>query len=164
MLITQDELVRKISELKETGSFDLSTEEDLSLAVMNLVSLEEHLFFTAEKTKKDTYFDFAEQIREMRKSLLARMMPQNEGETWCITKHLLAASMRLLEVGTKLRSNGKKEEAKDMFDKSYELYTLFWAIRLKLVDLPKLKTKSTTGKAWTKEDIVNKLVDCCNEK
>lgn len=162
--ITQDELQKKINELKASGSVDLSTEEDLSLAIMNLVSLEEHFFFTGEKTKKDKYFDMMEQIREMRKSLMTRMMPENEGETWCISKHLLASSMRLMEVGTKLQSSGKNNEARDMFDKSYELYSIFWAIRLKLVDLSNTEQAgSDKDQPWTKEDIVNKLVDCCNE-
>lgn len=171
-LITQEQLVKKINELKASGSFDLSTEEDLSLAIMNLVSLEEHFFFTAQKTGKPNYLDLLEQTREIRKSLLARMVPQHEGETWCISKHLLAATMRLMEVGTKLQGDKKTDEAKVIFDRAYEVYSLFWALRLKLIDLAGVKkvgshqlnthdAGSTTP--WTKQDIVSKLVDCCNE-
>lgn len=172
-IINQDELIKKVNELKASGSVDLSTEEDLSLAIMNLVSLEEHFFFTAQKTKQPNYLDLLQQTREIRKSLLARMVPQNEGETWCISKHLLAATMRLMEVGTKLHSDGKTDEAKLMFDRAYEVYSMFWALRLKLIDVSgvaKVDThqlnihdasKATTP--WTKEDIVSKLVDCCNE-
>ncbi|MCL5774721.1 MAG: hypothetical protein M1333_00750, partial [Patescibacteria group bacterium] len=137
--LTQEQLVQKINELKASGNFDLSMEEDLSIAIMNLVSLEEHFFFTAEKTKKDEYFDLLTQTREIRKTLLAKMIDQHEGETWCITKHLLAASMRLMEVATKLQSSNKATEAKEMFDKSYELYSLFWALRLKLISTADLQ-------------------------
>ena len=133
-VLTQEQLIKKINELKASGNFDLSMEEDLSIAIMNLVSLEEHFFFTAEKTKKDEYFDLLSQAREIRKELLAKMIDRHEGETWCITKHLLAASMRLMEVGTKLQSTGKAEEAKDTFNKAYKLYTLFWGLRLKLIN------------------------------
>ena len=130
-----EKLIKKVEVMKKSGSVDLSTEEDLSLAVMNLISLEEHFFFTGEKTGKSEYFDFMDEIRTLRKELLAKMIDKHEGETWCISKHLLATTMRLMEVGTKLYSDGKKEEAKEIFDKSYKTYSLFWAVRLKLLDV-----------------------------
>jgi hypothetical protein len=168
------QLLTRVDELKKGGNFDLSTEEDLSIAIMNLVSLEEHFFFTGEKTEKSEYFDLLQETREIRKSLLGRMIPAHEGETWCISKHLLAASMRIMEVGTKLLGDGKKEEAEDMFQKAYKVYAMFWGLRLKLIDTKGVKKikdtqlnvhdKNPNGeKSWTVEDIVEKLVDCCDE-
>lgn len=170
--INPNEFIKKINELKSGGGVDLSTDEDLSLAIMNLVSLEEHFFFTAKKTNKSNYLDLLNQTREIRKSLLARMIPQNEGETWCISKHLLAATMRLIEVGTKQYSDGKIEEAKFMFDRAYEVYSMFWALRLKLIDISGVRQVDAhklnvhdinIPSPLTKEDLVSKLVDCCNE-
>lgn len=158
------DLILKVEEMKKSGTVDLSTEEDLSLAIMNLISLEEHFFFTGAKTKKDEYFDFLGEVREMRKQLLAKMMDKNEGETWCISKHLLATTMRLIEVGTKLHSDGKQAEAREMFDRAYKTYSMFWALRLKLVDASGFKQMAASEKPWTYEDIVNRLVDCCDEK
>jgi hypothetical protein len=158
-----EKLKEKIETMKKSGGIDLSTEEDLSIAIMNLISLEEHFFFTGEKTGKEEYFDMLSEVREMRKSLLARMMTKNEGESWCISKHLLSASMRLMEVGTKLGQDGKKKEMKETFDYAYRLYSLFWALRLKLIDTQSLGMKDEKDKKWTVEDIVTKLVDCCNE-
>ena len=155
-------LLQKIEKAREAGSVDLSTEEDLSIAIMNLLSLEEHFFFTGAKTGKSDYYDLLDEVRSVRKELLARMIDKNEGETWCISKHLLAGTMRLIEVGTKLRSEGKKDEADDTYAKAYKIYSLFWAVRLKLIDASKIK-KVTDDKPWTFEDIVNRLVDCCNE-
>ncbi|MBU3979099.1 hypothetical protein KKE68_05365 [Patescibacteria group bacterium] len=156
-----EDLLKKIEEFKNKKGADLSMEEDLSIAIMNLISLEEHFYFTGQKTKKDKYFQYVEQIREIRKRMLAKMIPQNEGETWCISKHLLAAAMRLIEVGTKYQTMKKPEKAKEVFDDAYALYNLFFAIRLKLVDLGDLKNKKE--KAWSEDDIVAKLVDCCRE-
>ena len=166
-------LAAKIRALKEEGKVDLSSEEDLSLAIMNLVSLEEHFFFTAEKTKKSEYLDLLQETRELRKTLLAKMMPRNEGETWCISKHLLAATMRLMEVGTKAFGEGKREEAEELFGQAYRIYALFWGLRLKLIDTgdvkriadDKLNIHDEKGmkKPWTLEDILEKLVDCCDE-
>jgi len=161
--IDLDKLIQKVAELKKSGTVDLSTEEDLSIAIMNLISLEEHFFFSAEKTGKTDYFDMLSEVREMRKSLLAKMMDKNEGESWCISKHLLAASMRMMEVGTKLQTDGKKEESRDMFQKAYEAYSMFWALRLKVIDASGFKKVAEEEKPWTYKDIVNKLVNCCDE-
>ncbi len=172
------ELLAKIEKLKKGKEFDLSMEEDLSIAIMNLISLEEHFFFTASKTGKDEYFSLLEETREIRKSLLARMIDKHEGETWCISKHLLAATMRLIEVGTKFQSDGNMKDAKKVFNQAYKVYSLFWALRLKLIDTKNIKKisdaalnihdkealRQAQGKQpWSVEDIVNKLVDCCDE-
>ncbi|MCL4499067.1 MAG: hypothetical protein M1335_02345 [Chloroflexi bacterium] len=156
---------KKVKEMKDAGEADLSQGEDLSLAVANLVSLEEHFFFTSEKTHEDNYIDWLHQVREMRKELLKRLMPQNDGESWCISKHLLGTMYRLMEVGTKFEGAGEREEAKKMFAYAYELYTLFWALRLHIIDSGDLKKKeSRAGDGpWSFEDIVEKLVDCCDE-
>lgn len=174
---SMEELIEKINKLKATGELDLSMEEDLSIAIMNLIGLEEHFYFTAEKTGNNGYFDLLDQTREIRKQLLAKMFDRHEGETWCIAKHLLAATMRMIEVGTKLRSSAsaeaapdkaasKKEEARDMFKKAYEMYSLFWALRLELItvaDIKKAKDTSSLDKPATQEELISKLVDCCKE-
>ena len=156
-------LLRRIDSLKDAKAIDLSTEEDLSIAVMNLISLEEHFFFTAVKTEKPHYFDLLQEVRSIRKELLGKLIDRHEGETWCITKHLLAATMRLIEVGTKLHSDGKAAEAKEMFERARKTYALFWGLRLKLIDTAGFKQVAAADKPWTLQDIVNKLVDCCDE-
>lgn len=156
-------LMQKVAAAKMSGQIDLSTEEDLSIAVMNLVSLEEHFFFTAQKTGKDEYFDLLTAVREARKELLGRLIDKHEGETWCISKHLLATTMRLIEVGTKLRADGRSDEAHHIFSRAYEMYSLFWALRLKLINTQGIKERAAVEKPWTLQDIVGKLVNCCDE-
>ena len=70
-----------------------------------------------------------------------------------------------MEVGTKLLGDGKKEEAQKFFEKSYRLYTLFWGLRLKLLNMGDLKEEAEKEdkQAWSLNDIVDKLVDCCDE-
>lgn len=156
-------LREKLERLKQSGTIDLSAEEDLSIAIMNLISLEEHFFFTGMKTEDTGYLDLLQEVRSIRKDLLARMIDRHEGETWCITKHLLATTMRLMEVGTKLHSDGKKDDAQEMFERAYKTYSLFWALRLKLIDTSGFKEIAASEKPWTLDDIVKKLVNCCNE-
>jgi len=173
---TIGEFLNKIESLKKRAGVDLSTAEDLSMAVMNLVSLEEHFFFTGVKTKKDGYFDTAQEIRVLRHELLEKLMSGHEGETWCISKHLLGTTMRLIEVGTKYQSLGKKEEARGLFKKAYNLYSIFWGMNLKIIDIGEVKKiedeqinirnkNSEEESDLTKRlnDLVQKLVDCCKE-
>lgn len=159
--LTMEEFLAKIESLKDKAGVDLSTTEDLSLAVMNLISLEEHFFFTGVKIKKDEYFDTAEEIRGLRKELLKELMPNHEGETWCISKHLLSSTMRLIEVGNKFQSENKKDEAKKMFERAYKVYSIFWALKLKLIDGQLIK--DTAKESSNLEDIISKLANCCNE-
>jgi len=151
----------KIESLRKNAGVDLSTAEDLSFAVMNLVSLEEHFVLSALKTGKDEYFDTAGEVREMRKKLLAQLMPEHEGETWCASKHLLATTMRLIEVGNKLRSDGERERSQKMFEDAYRVYAIFWALKLKLVGASTLK--DAAAKSARIDDLLNKLADCCDE-
>lgn len=167
-----EELLKKVKASKE-GKLDLSSDEDLSIAVMNLISIEEHFFFTGAKTGKLEYYDLLQKTREMRKELLKKLVKDYEGETWCIMKHLLAASMRLIEVGTKYLSEGKKSEAEDLFSKAYELYSLFWGINLKLIDVSQVKKiddnqlnvhdKKNSGFLGKLGELVKKIIDCCIE-
>jgi len=179
-----DEFINKFQKNK-LNELDLSSNEDLSIAIMNLISIEEHFFFTGAKTDKPEYFDLLNTAREMRKELLKRIIKDYEGEVWCISKHLLSASMRLMEVGTKALGQDKKQEAEDMFKKAYELYSLFWGINLKLIDLGEVKkiddnqidkkdpigkTSSSNGASAESKgllgrlgDVVKYVIDCCKE-
>lgn len=185
-----DEFIQKTLNMKKQDKMDLSSDEDLSIAIMNLVSMEEHFFFTGAKTGDDSYYELLMQVRSMRKDLLKRIIKDYEGEVWCISKHLLAASMRLMEYGTKLQSMDKKGEAKEMFQKSYNLYSLFWGLNLNLISAKdvkkigegdinkhdskvaemapviksdkKVEVKSTSFFAKL-GDVVRKAIDCCIE-
>lgn len=136
--MTLDEMVQKVDASKKVNPLDLSSDQDLSIALMNLISLEEHFFFSGAKTQKTGFYDLINTVRDMRKELMGRIVQKStaeNGEVWCISKHLLAASMRLMEVGTKALGAGKKEDAYNLFNKAYELYSLFWGINMNLVDL-----------------------------
>lgn len=168
-----NEFIQKADQMKKQDKMDLSSDQDLSLAIMNLVAIEEHFFFSGAKTGKTEYYDLINEVRDMRKTLLKKIIKEYEGEVWCISKHLLSASMRLMEVGTKQLGMGKKEEAYDLFTKSYNLYSLFWALNMKMIDLKDVKKiddqalhkhdqekKGFMGKIG---ELVKKLVDCCIE-
>jgi len=178
MVKNYKDLVKKVEGVTKTGKVDLSSSEDLSIAIMNLISIEEHLFFTAQKTEKPQYLDILNEVRGMRTGLLRKIIKDYEGEVWCISKHLLAATMRLMEVGTKELKKGNKNEAWNLFEKSFRLYSLFWAINLKVVDIgdvpmdngdinfigeKEVKLKGTSSPLDKLTEIFKKAVDCCKE-
>jgi hypothetical protein len=70
---------------------------------------------------------------------MQKVIPAYEGEVWCISKHLLSASMRLMEVGTKQQSLNNNEEAYNLFNQSYELYCLFWGLNMNMLNIQDVK-------------------------
>jgi len=178
-----NQFMNKVKAMEKGHQLDLSSDEDLSIAIMNLISMEEHFFFTYGKTKNAKYLDILNEIREMRKSALKRIIKDYEGEVWCISKHLLAASMRFMEVGTKALTKGDKKDSKEMFDNAYKLYSLFWGLNLNLVgtkDLVGVKQSKAAKISFISEEkkpvekasvgvfeklgeLVKKAVDCCRE-
>jgi len=185
------EFVERIDATKKVNPKDLSSDQDLTIAIMNLISIEEHLVFSGAKTGKTAFYDLIEEVRETRKRLMQKIIPSYEGEVWCISKHLLATSMRLMEVGTKQQSLGNKEQAYDLFNKAYDMYCLFWGLNMNMLavkdakwmedsveDVKKLADKITESVS-IKEEIkepakpqgalakmkafVRKAVDCCIE-
>jgi len=168
-----NEFIEKVDQMKKQEKMDLSSDQDLSIAIMNLVGIEEHFFFTGAKLGKTEYYDMIKDVREMRKELLKKIIKEYEGEVWCISKHLLAASYRLMEVGTKQLGMDKKKEAYDLFGKAYNLYSLFWGLNMKLLNVGDIKKiddnalnkqdeekKGFMGKLGT---LVKKAIDCCIE-
>lgn len=170
-------LLEKVERATKQKELDLSSGEDLSIGIMNLISIEEHLFFTFQKTKDSNYIDLLNEVRAMRTDLLKDIIKDYEGEVWCISKHLLAASMRLMEVGTKELKKGNKEKALSLFEKSYKLYSLFWGINLGIVKTDKIEREDSEvnlvdekgGKKASVSvfdklgSLVQKAIDCCRE-
>ncbi len=161
-------LVKKVNDMKK-GSIDLSRDEDLSIAIMNLISLEEHFYFTAMKTDNKKYLEMLDSVRKLRIEMLKKIVTNPQGEEWCISKHLLASSMRLIEVGTKELSKNNKQESEIFFKSAFDLYSLFFAINLKIIEKEKLsevsniKAKDNNNIMSKFSEIIKKIVDCCKE-
>jgi hypothetical protein len=171
-------LLDKVNEVTKQKGLDLSSGEDLSIGIMNLISIEEHLFYTFNKTKDTKYLDLLNDIRKMRTELMREIIKDYEGEVWCISKHLLAASMRVMEVGTKELKKGDKLKAQGLFEKSYQLYSLFWGLNLGVVSKKDVKQNSKDEMEFIDDkgtsqgsssifgklgSLVQKAVDCCKE-
>ena len=83
--------------------------------------------------------------------------------------------MRLMEVGTKKLNEGEEKEAKELFEKSYDLWNIFWGLNLGLIEAKdvlaeedkKEEIKLGEGKkvsVFAKlGDVIQKVLDCCRE-
>lgn len=165
---TYKDLLKRVENFKIKENLDLSSGEDLSIGIMNLISIEEHLFFTYGKLKNNKYLDLLNEVRLMRTELLKGIIKDYEGEVWCISKHLLAASMRVMEVGTKELKKGNKKKAEELFQKSYQLYSLFWGLNLSEQSKPSKKESQEQLRGGASVfsklgDIIQKSLDCCRE-
>jgi hypothetical protein len=165
--------IEKLDSFKTSNKVDLSSKEDLGIAVMNLISIEEHLFFTYGKTNDKKSLELLNKIREMRKKYLAEIVKDPKGEIWCISKHLLAGSMRLMEVGTKMLNDKNTEKAKELFNGAYDLWNMFWGLNLNLINIKDVQAENDKeinlekGKKVSIFDglgkILKKILNCCKE-
>lgn len=164
--------IDKAKKIEKGHQLDLSSGEDLSVAIMNLIGIEEHMFFTSQKLGDTKYIDVLNTAREMRKELMKKIVKEGQGEVWCTSKHLLSASMRLMEVGTKSLTKGDTKEANEYFKKSFDLYNLFWGLNLGLVDSnsKSIKLENPKEQPLPKKDFlgnisktIGKILDCCRE-
>ena len=76
--------------------------------------------------------------------------------------------MRLIEVGTKELSKDRKE-AESYFASAFDLYSLFFAINLKMIGVQKLEDSKKPEERGSNRmmrgfsAMVKKIVDCCKE-
>ncbi len=83
---------------------------------------------TSVKAKKQEYLHILCAVRKLRIKLLKQLVKEPEGEVWCVSKHLLSATMRLMETATKYLETDV-EAAHDFEKSAFDLYSLFWLLK-----------------------------------
>ena len=115
--LSMTRLIEQADAAKKVNPLDLSSDQDLTVALMNLIVLEE---------LSVNYPELYSMVRELRIELMSRVVRAAPGgKVWCISKHLLGAAMRLIDA----RNN-------DAYNRAYELYSLFWGLNMGLIDVP----------------------------
>ena len=110
---------------KKVNPLDLSADQDLTIAIMNLIKLEKLL----GKIGKTDGYDMGGAISDMRHHLMGRVVSDKDSELWDMSLYLLGSATDLMERGFKESGAG----ACDLFDKAYEVYSLFWGLNMGLV-------------------------------
>ena len=163
MIKNSSDLLKRSEKIKQENPLDLTMAEDLSVGIMNLISLEEHLFYSFEKTHNQTHLEILDKVRQIRIDAMKKIILPSQAETWCVGKHLLAASMRFLEIGTKALKQ-KENTATQWFDQSFLLFKMFWqnaAIAPTNIIAQTLPSSSQSGKVIP--EWLSKILSCCKE-
>ncbi|MBR9691065.1 hypothetical protein GOV08_05270 [Candidatus Woesearchaeota archaeon] len=108
---------------------DVARDHELAVAVMNLIGVEEHLAFTVSKTSRKEYLEIYNEVRKLRSKLMKRIVRNRDGEMWCVSKHLLSSTMRLMETAIKYASENKQDEAIKLLIDAADTFQLFWFIQ-----------------------------------
>ena len=100
---------------KKVNPLDLSSDQDLTIALMNLVAIEE----IAPNGQ------IGQMVGEMRERLMARMT--QDAEIMVRGYELLAQAVRAMDDAARAQQDGDNVTAYKLYDVSYEAYVLYLA-------------------------------------
>lgn len=117
--------VEKADSAKKANPLDLSSDQDLTIALMNLAVLERNFGLSGE---------LMDVVSDIRQDLMKKIVAPSS-DKWEVTKYLLAESMQLMVDGNRALDTGKNKDAYALYNRSYELYSLFWGINMGLISV-----------------------------
>lgn len=111
-------LMKKVSvadEQRKANPLDLSSDQDLTIALMNLIAIED--------ATPDS--QIGEMVRNIRKKLMARMVADEN--TQAQAHEYLSQAAREMNKAIQFQKTGDKKAAYEKYDATYEAYVLFLA-------------------------------------
>lgn len=114
---------------KKSNRLDLSSDQDLTVGLMNLLSIEEYI-------KLHTTNDYAgllDMVVGIRMRLMERIVNSSDKNKDTMER-LLTESMSCIDDGVHLLSSGDNDTAYALFDDAYAKYSLFWGLNMGLID------------------------------
>ena len=111
-------LMKKVSvadERRKTNPLDLSLDQDLTIALMNLIAIED--------ATPDS--QIGEMVRNIRKKLMVRMVADEN--TQAQAHEYLSQAAREMNKAIQFQKTGDKKAAYEKYDAAYEAYVLFLA-------------------------------------
>ena len=98
---------------------DVGIISDMLQALMNTASIEHHAIMSYFKSKDKKFLELRDIARNVRRRWLDRIVKEEsaeDSENWCISKHILLASMAYLEIGDRYYSMKKLKEAQEAYE------------------------------------------------
>ena len=111
-------LMKKVSvadEQRKANPLDLSSDQDLTIALMNLIAIED--------ATPDS--QIGEMVRNIRKTLMARMVADEN--TQAQAHEYLSQAVQKMNKAIQFQKTGDKKAAYEKYDATYEAYVLFLA-------------------------------------
>ena len=115
--------VAKLDANKKVNPRDLSSDQDLTIALMNMIAVEELC--------PDT--NSGNMVADLRAKMMQHVVRNNR--FMLISHELLSKSMQMMTDGINALKNGNTKQAYELFDKSYEFYVMFWGVNMELISI-----------------------------
>ena len=110
------DMVSNADAAKKVNPRDLSSDQDLTIGIMNLIAIEN----VAGGSQ------IAQMVADMRKTLMGRLV--RDSKNMDMSYDLLGKSAQLFQDGLRVLSD--KAKAYEYFDASYQAYVLFWGLNM----------------------------------
>jgi len=107
---------------------DVGMANDMMFLLKNLLGAEEHSAISYAITKESKWAEALKIVRELRTKWMSPLVKKETSEIWCFSKHILASSEALIEVGNRFLSTGQQKESKEAFKDATNLMILFLEI------------------------------------
>lgn len=108
-------MVRVADEQRKVNPLDLSSDQDLTIALMNLVAIED--------ATPDS--QIGEMVRNIRKTLMARMIADEN--TQVQAREYLSQAVQKMNKAKLTQEAGDNKVAYELYDSAYEAYVLYVA-------------------------------------
>lgn len=115
--------IEKMDAKKRANPLDLSADQDLTVALMNLAAIEEC----------GATGDLLQWVREIKSDLILRIV--SDTALIDLSGNLLAVAMRYCENGNRQMESGKISDGYISFDMAYGVYSVFWGVNMGLIDV-----------------------------
>jgi hypothetical protein len=109
----------------KSDKLDVGFFDDAIFCLSNMVALENHSINSYLQTKKKVFLEIAEMTRKDRSKLLYKLVKENNGEGYCMSKHTLAVGISMKELGNRFLEEKDFEMANELFEKAGLYENLF---------------------------------------
>lgn len=127
-----DKLIKKVAvadNAKKANELDLSSDQDLTIALMNLISIERYI-------ENDAEHDFSQlksMVNDLRVALMNKIVKKSD-KNFDMLCDLLGRSAVMMNDGFVALENQNKVRAYELFDVAFGAYSMFWGVCMGLVD------------------------------
>lgn len=123
--------IEKADNAKKTNPLDLSSDQDLTLGLMNLIAIE-RVMGICDKS------DLCRMVKDLRVSLMRRIVSES-APVWDASIQILGDAMDLIQVANERLTVGDSGVSYAMYEDAYSLYSLFWGLNMGLIDVKDIK-------------------------
>lgn len=118
--------VERADDAKKVNVLDLSSDQDLTIGLMNLLAIEDMA----------SNGQIAEMVAGVRKKLMRPIVDKAvlEGDVWQVLEKMLLSVKVQIKIAENAQKNGDNAKAYAAYDKAYELYAVFWGLVMFGVD------------------------------